>query len=483
MIFIQNKTLFSLIFLLILISITYQIEIPLKLVKTKFQKNISSKVSIDYKSSQINTIYNYLFGADITIGSNKQPFTVIIDTGSEILWVGGEEASTKNRYIPSNSKTSKRTTEVLNYEYSSGTIKGYFYDDQINFLISNSFYAHFGVSSATSILDSYFDGILGLARRYSSTKYSILHTIRNNGAVSSTKFSFKYDYNTDNLYFYLDEIHNDFKNSNSNLASCSLINSEHYGNSLWLCDVVSFGIKQGDTIVKSVSLKTEGLFDTGTNNIIVPSKYISDFQSTLSSMNCFLYEEGNTDFSEKAIYCRNENDLPKITIGVRGYTLTIGKKNFYNKLNVNNEIVYRLRFLFANDIDLILIGQTFFYEYHTLFDDDNGVLKFYNDDTTKIVHNEDNSGGTSTVVIVLLIVGGVIVIGGIITGIIIYIRCKRNKNNDGMLIDKEKLEMASIKRGEDMDDDDNNETTFNQIMSIKSDKKVKAINININYKK
>ena len=52
-----------------------------------------------------------------------------------------------------------------------------------------------------------------------------------------------------------------------------------------------------------------------------------------------------------------------------------------------------------------------------------------------------------------------------------------------MLIDKEKLEMASIKRGEDMDDDDNNETTFNQIMSIKSDKKVKAINININYKK
>ena len=45
--------------------------------------------------------------------------------------------------------------------------------------------------------------------------------------------------------------------------------------------------------------------------------------------------------------------------------------------------------------------------------------------------------------------------------------------------------MSSIKKGEDMDDDydENTESNFNQIMSITSDKMHKGINININSKK
>ena len=486
MILIQiSKRIFSMIIILIAIFKTYQIKIPLKLINTPFQKRISNKIPVDSITTQDNSIANYLFGTEITIGSNKQPFTVILDTGSEILWVEGENVPSSKKYIPSDSQTSKKTSEVLNYEYTSGKITGYFYNDQVNFLLSNSFYGYFGVTSSTQKLDYYFDGIMGLGRQYSNIKYSVLHTIKNVGGASSTKFSMKYDENKNNLYFYLDEIHNDFKASSSNLASCPLINSKYYGKTLWVCEIYSLGIKKGDTIVKTKNLEIEGLFDTGTNNIVFPGKYISDFESTLSSFNCYIYQEGYGGAgSEKAIYCRDENNLPKIAIGLKQYILTLGKSNFYNRLYVNNEIVYRLRFIFASDIDICVIGQNFFYEYHTLFDDDSGVLKFYNDDTNKIVNHENKSDGISTWAIVLIIIGSILVVGGVTTIIIIYFCFWRKKEYDKVLLNKEILEMSSIQKNEDIDyNDDNNKSSFNQIMSIKSEKIKKGININIHYKK
>ena len=165
MILIQiSKRIFSMIIILIAIFKTYQIKIPLKLINTPFQKRISNKIPVDSITTQDNSIANYLFGTEITIGSNKQPFTVILDTGSEILWVEGENVPSSKKYIPSDSQTSKKTSEVLNYEYTSGKITGYFYNDQVNFLLSNSFYGYFGVTSSTQKLDYYFDGIMGLGR-------------------------------------------------------------------------------------------------------------------------------------------------------------------------------------------------------------------------------------------------------------------------------------------------------------------------------
>ena len=137
------------------------------------------------------------------------------------------------------------------------------------------------------------------------------------------------------------------------------------------------------------------------------------------------------------------------------------------------------------DIDFCIIGQNFFYEYHTLFDDRNSVLKFYNDDQTKIVyHEEDDDEGIKAWVLIIYIVGGTIIVGSITAIIIIYFCCKRkNAFNQNIILNKELLEMSSIKKGEDYDDeDDYNESNFNQIMSITSDKNHKRINININAK-
>ena len=484
-----RKTLLLLIIILIYLnSETYQIKIPIKKIKTKFQKAIHKKIvpNLSAISDEFSTLENYLFAVDLTIGSNNQKFTMLLDTGSQILWVPGEQAvssSYENSYKPSSSTTSRKTSEKLNYQYAQGKITGYFYNDQINFLLPNNFYIYFGVADQTNLLGYYFDGIIGLARKYSDMKYSILHTIKNVGGVTSIKFSFKYDYDNDDLFFYLGEEHDDFKNVNSGiLASCPLIYSDYYGKDLWLCDIFSLGIKKGDTIIKKINFNIEGLFDTGTNNIVFPSKYISDLQSTFSSLNCYLYEEGNNNYGrQKTVHCRDPNNLPKITIGINQFILTLGKSNFYNKLNINNETVYRLRFIFI-DIPFCIIGQNFFYEYHTLFDDEGGVMKFFSEEKSKIVYHEEDSSISKAALIILLIVGGIIILS-VATTLIIYFCClKKRKYNKNIILNKELMEMSSIKK-EDIDEDENEETNFNQIMSITSNKKYKAININIHTKK
>ena len=90
-----------------------------------------------------------------------------------------------------------------------------------------------------------------------------------------------------------------------------------------------------------------------------------------------------------------------------------------------------------------------------------------------------------TWVLVCIIILGVVIVGAIIAFTIIYFFCwKKDVNYNNILLDKEVLEMSSIKKGEDIDYDydENIESNFNQIMSITSDKKHKGINININTK-
>ena len=473
------KNLFSLFLLFILFNSTNQIAIPIKLVKSSFNKRLNKTIPLTITTQPSNMIsqdiidlVDYLFAIDIKVGSEGQIFTMLIDTGSEIAWVPGIIDQGSDRYFnPSSSKTSKKTSDSFNYGYSAGIVSGIYYNDQINFMLEKNFYFTFGVAIKMNIERVGFDGVLGLGRKYyiNNKKYSLLETIKTNGAITSTKFSFKYDYNTKDLTFYLGEKHEDF--SKSNVASCRLIQSEIYETDLWLCDLYSFGIKKDDEIITRISIEYEGLFDTGTNNMMFPLEILRDLESTFLSFDCYINEEGDRAGSVKAVYCRDENNLPKITFGLKSYILTLGKENFYSKLRVNNQYIYRLRLLFVEGLNICVIGQNFFYEFHTLFDDDVGELMFYNDEANTILPHEEKAR-IKLWVLLTLIFGGILFLASA-AFILVYCLCCRK--NSYVPLDQKLLEMSSIQKLED-NNEDNADSNFNQIMNITTKVNKKSFN-------
>ena len=478
---------FSLILLFNLFQVISSLEIPLKLVKSKKQRRRRIKIPSLEKmiSENIKTLDNYLFAIDVTVGSDKQPFTLILDTGSNIVWVPGIITEGSDKYYnPQTSTTSKRTSDSLSYQYFDGSISGQYYYDQFNFMLPNDFYFYFGVANRINLGSiNEFDGIIGLGRDYNSNdkKYSILQTIKTNGAITSTRFSFKYNYDTNNLTLYVGETHEDFKKSN--IASCPLIDSEIYETKLWLCDLYSFSVKNENEIIKIIDIEYEGIFDTGTNNMVFPLEILEEFKSIFINFNCYIYDESKT---EKSVHCRDGNNLPKISFGLKNYVLTLGQSNFYNKLLINNEYIYRLRLLFIDGIETCIIGQNFFYEFHTLFDGDNYVMKFYNENEGSIIKQSAKTS-IKLWVLLVIIIGSVVVLGSTIF-IVVYCLCCRKRAYTPLK--KELLEMSSIQKIDDENNNNDNnyleqddKNNFNQIMNITTTKKSSSFNKKIKNKK
>ena len=108
---IKINSLILILFELILVNSSEQIKFPLKLINSTFSKYSSPKhvfIKVNYLkninifnsfknnislnsqetlSGKIEILDSFLFGAEIEIGSNAQKFNVILDTGSQILWV------------------------------------------------------------------------------------------------------------------------------------------------------------------------------------------------------------------------------------------------------------------------------------------------------------------------------------------------------------------------------------------------------------
>ena len=51
---------------------------------------------------------------------------------------------------------------------------------------------------------------------------------------------------------------------------------------------------------------------------------------------------------------------------------------------------YLLNVHFQKNLDIAIIGQNFFTEFHTLFDSENNLIKFYSEDKDKIISLSDN---------------------------------------------------------------------------------------------
>lgn len=365
------------------ISIEHQVE-----VQTPFGPAVRKLKEV--VSGTIQILDSRLFAAPITIGTNAQPqsFNVILDTGSINLWVAkiGSEDTHKmdNHFDPSLSPTATRTSETFTVQYGTGSTEGNYYSDKVNFISTGNYELKFGAAVKTDFNVKGADGIMGLARKYSSNDYSAIFTLFvKNDKVNTKSFSFKYIKDKE-VEMYLGEEHSDFSNEN-NTAQCQLLHKTTYDNLLWTCKLYKFGFLSDDK-KKNVTSPCgyNLLFDTGSNIMILPLETLDNISRNLTQFNCSVA----TTVNGQQIFCTNVlKNLPNIYIEVGNHYLILDKDKMFSLVKLEDgRTGYILEAVFK-DSNMPIMGQRFFQLFHTKFDFEAKVLKFYNENQEKIIYS------------------------------------------------------------------------------------------------
>ena len=404
-----NRYILLTTFLFLFPSYSYYIQIPLKIFNESYSRNYSFKESNYHTTnlrqitqkmksckerkkneplySYLNSLDNNLLSFEIKIGSDKQKFNVIIDTGSSILWVSGEGSEDKDvqithHYNPKTSLTSKKTNFTYKIRYGSGYSLGYYYYDQIN-LFNNiddnyNIYMNFGVANKTIFKVPGADGIFGLGRG-AMLNNSPIFCLKNKSFIDKAGFSIKYNYKLKNAILYFGEEHEDFRNKK--IGFCPLLTDTFKEKNFWSCKLFSFGILYNE-LNSTINLNLSIIFDTGTNSIVLPRYILSFLYKKLNKIDCSI-NENSLEIS--SIICYNKNKLPDIVLEIGDYYLTLSKTNFFHEQTLQNKtVVYYLNIYFEDGIENGIIGLPFFYEFHTRFDLEKNEMKFYHSNSKKI---------------------------------------------------------------------------------------------------
>ena len=197
-----------------------------------------------------------------------------------------------------------------------------------------------------------------------------MHMLEKHGVTDSTKFSIKFENEfkegaTGKLYI---GKHEDFSSNSSFTCPLSIFNNEN--DYYWNLQIDGFGLKMGNKEIMS-SKSFNLVIDTATDYIILPMEYLNDIKRNLQQFDC------SSDSSEISTYdelqCSEDiNSLPDLIFNISGRIVKI-PANYSFELNVRH---YYSRVYFTRSNSYIL-GASFFYVYHTLFDKDNETLHFY----------------------------------------------------------------------------------------------------------
>ena len=448
--FVSKRTYFSLILVLINYYFTNSIlEIPLQGVRIKGvpkypnitmiesgKKIIINKKVIFYEEGNTITNGNLLFLANVKIGSNSQNFNLVLDTGSNLLWVAEKGCSGENTitnyFTPKSSSTCGPKEGPFEIKYGTGNCVGNFYRDEVQYIPNKKFKIKFGVASNADFTVDGGDGIIGLTKSYDDEEKSFIHMLKKSGNTDSLSFSIKFE---DNDYFvsdvkgimYIGE-HDDF--SKNTTVTCPLVS--YRSEIFWGCILSAFSLSGSKSRIESTH-STGIIFDTGTNIIILPLKYLYDIENSLSGFGCYIVNQNRGYI----LACMKSGDIPDLNFQFNGHTLTIPREYaFYPPSRYSNYVFSFLQF--DDSLGVYIMGSVFFFLFHTLFDEEKGEMKFYplneglidGNGTIKRRPFEDNydEEGLSGEVIAIIVIISILVV--IIIVLVIYFLIRNRKRNN-----------------------------------------------------
>ncbi|XP_069495764.1 pepsin A-like [Ambystoma mexicanum] len=347
----------------------------------KYHKKAGTKVAI----TPLTNYFDNYYAGTIYIGTPRQEFLVMFDTGSSNLWVPSVACNssvclTHHRFNPAKSSTFKSNGEALTIQYGTGSMAGVLAVDTVQVGNANVTNQVFGLSDTEAEFFSYmeFDGIFGLG--YPALSFD--------GATPVFDNMWKQQLVSQDLFSV-------FLSSNDETDSVMIFggydSSYFSGNLQWHpVDYQEFFQIAMDRVTIDGQVVAcfggcQAIVDTGTSQIIAPG---ASFDAILKVIGATL-----SSYGEYVVNCSTLGSLPSIVYTINGVNYPLAETAYINQ----ESCVFR----FQNSSNPYwILGDVFLQQYYTVFDRGNNQVGFApvavrREVSTSTPHNTSTTTSTS----------------------------------------------------------------------------------------
>lgn len=260
-----------------------------------------------------------VYYGSISLGTPKQNFTVIFDTGSSSLWVPAAKFDSHSVFYPGNSSTFKDLNTSYDIQYGSGPITGMAGSDTLTIGSLTIPLQGFGlITDVSGLRTSYssfvFDGVLGLAFPEISVNglTTTMEHLINNDALEKPVFSFYLSQGDVGEMTFGGIDHSRY----SGVIEYVPVTDQSY----WTVDLLSISMTNSNgSIPTEVSTS---IVDTGTTYIKGPSHAVASLAELVNAT--FYSSKGG--WESYILDCNATG--PDITLTLNGTNLTLTKEDY-----------------------------------------------------------------------------------------------------------------------------------------------------------
>lgn len=372
--------------------------------------NLFYDINFNYYTAAVFPLVNNKIDqmiVDINIGTPKQNFNVLLDSGSSVLWVADINCNPcgkdiNHKYDRSKSTTFSTNNRNIKLNYGSGHAYGYDVKDKVSFDQTSPI--DFNFIRATDIDFKNSDGILGMS--YINTTYgddfSFMYQLKKSNIIDKNIYSQKYTSEGKGELIigdYTDEILEKYEETKSYdfLGSCELtdyihINYHLINNPYWTCRMNGFFL--GDES-EFIEYKDSIIFDTGSNFNYITYKFWESliknvFQDLIDNKICMEKLQGTATF----LICLN-NDAVK---NIKPLHFVFGQWSFYQKSSdifrydsTNNILISNYMYLISGEITIF--GEKFLKKFVSVYNKDDKKFQLFGDQMSLLSKNYTPSSG------------------------------------------------------------------------------------------
>ncbi|XP_071434692.1 cathepsin E [Pithys albifrons albifrons] len=305
----------------------------------------------------------------ISIGTPRQNFTVVFDTGSSNLWVPSVYCVSKAcaghaKFQPTQSSTYQVVGTPFSIQYGTGSLTGLIGSDQVvveGITVNNQQFAESISEPGKTFLDAAFDGILGLA--YPSLAVDGVTPVFDNmmaqNLVELPLFSVYMSQNPESSL-------------GGELLFGGFDTSRFTGTLNWVpvtqqgyWQIQLDNVQVGGRVTFCAN-GCQAILDTGTSLLTGPTKDVKNLQNYIGAVSV----DG-----EYAVECSNLSVMPDVTFTINGLPYTLNAQA-YTLMEQSDGMTFCLSGFQGNDIPppagpLWILGDVFIRQFYSVFDRGN----------------------------------------------------------------------------------------------------------------